>query len=84
MAGVRSFAELEARIAALPTEQARGAALEIFAEACLATQRVYQAREVWPGNSMPSALRQQLSLPMADMGVDVGKPTYHGGASQAT
>lgn len=70
MAGVQSFAELEARIAALPTEQARGAALEVFAEACLATQRVYQAREVWPGNSMPSALRQQLRLPMADMGVD--------------
>ena len=70
MAGVQSFAELETRIAALPTEQARGAALEVFAEACLATQRVYQAREVWPGNSMPSALRQQLRLPMADMGVD--------------
>lgn len=70
MSGVQSFAELEARIAALPTEQARGAALEVFAEACLATQRVYQAREVWPGNSMPSSLRQQLRLPMADMGVD--------------
>jgi superfamily II DNA or RNA helicase len=70
LAGVQSFTDLEARIAALPTEHARGAALEIFAEACLATQRVYQAREVWPGNSMPSALRQQLCLPMADMGVD--------------
>ena len=70
MTGVQSFAQLEARIAALPTEHARGAALEIFAEACLSTQRVYQAREVWPGNSMPSALRQQLRLPMADMGVD--------------
>jgi superfamily II DNA or RNA helicase len=70
MAGVQSFAELETRIASLPTEQARGAALEVFAEACLATQRVYQAREVWPGNSMPSPLRQQLRLPMADMGVD--------------
>ncbi|HCN77194.1 MAG TPA: hypothetical protein DIT13_08390 [Verrucomicrobiales bacterium] len=70
IAGVQSFAELEARIVKLPDEQARGAALEVFAEACLATQRIYQAREVWPGNSMPSALRQQLRLPMADMGVD--------------
>lgn len=69
-AGLKSFQELEARIAILLDEHARGAALEIFAEACLATQRVYQAREVWPGNSMPSALRQQLHLPMADMGVD--------------
>ena len=70
ISGVRSFAQLEERIAALPSEQARGAALEVFAEACLATQRVYQAREVWPGNSMPSELRQQLRLPMADMGID--------------
>lgn len=69
-AGVKSFEELEARIAKLPDEQARGAALEVFAEACLATQRVYQAREVWPGNSMPPALRQRLRLPLADMGVD--------------
>lgn len=70
LAGIQCFAQLEARIAALPTEQARGAALEVFAEACLATQRIYQAREVWPGNSMPSALRQQLRLPLVDMGVD--------------
>jgi predicted helicase len=70
MAGVQSFSELEARIAGLPTEQSRGAALEVFAEACLATQRIYQAREVWPGNSMPSTLRQKLRLPLVDMGVD--------------
>lgn len=70
MAGVQSFKELEARIAELPIEQQRGAAFEVFAEACLATQRVYQAREVWPGNSMPPQLRKQLRLPIADMGVD--------------
>ncbi len=69
-AGLKSFQELEARIAVLPNEQARGAALEVFAEACLATQRVYQAREVWPCNSMPPALRQRLRLPLADMGID--------------
>ncbi len=70
LAGIESFAQLEARIAALASEQARGDALEVFAEACLATQRIYQAREVWPGNSMPSTLRQQLRLPLVDMGVD--------------
>lgn len=70
LAGIESFAQLEARIAALPSEQAKGEALEVFAEACLATQRIYQAREVWPGNSMPSTLRQQLRLPLVDMGVD--------------
>lgn len=69
-AGVTSFTELEARIAALPDEQTRGHAFEVFTEACLATQRIYQAREVWPGNSLPSMLRQQLRLPTTDMGVD--------------
>ena len=69
-AGVRAFAELEARIAALSEERARGDAFEVFTEACLATQRVYQARDVWPGNSMPTALRQKLHLPLVDMGVD--------------
>lgn len=64
-----AFVELEQRISNLP-ETDRGPALEVFAEACLATQRVYQAREVWPGNSMPRALRQRLRLPSADMGVD--------------
>ncbi len=68
--GVRNFTEFEARVTSLPTEQARGAAFEVFAEACLATQRIYQAREVWPGNSTPSTLRQQLRLPSIDMGVD--------------
>ncbi|MBI3880832.1 MAG: Helicase associated domain protein [Verrucomicrobia bacterium] len=69
-AGLKSFEELEVRIAKLRDEQARGAALEVFAEACLATQRVYQAREVWPGSSMPAAIRKRLRLPMTDMGVD--------------
>ncbi len=47
-AGVRDFAELERRIAALPDEQSRGAAFEVFAEAHLATQRGHDAATVWP------------------------------------
>jgi hypothetical protein len=49
--GITTFAELEARIAALPDEQSRGDAFEVFAEAYLATQLVHQAREVWPGEN---------------------------------
>lgn len=81
--GVSSFAELEARIASLPTERERGAALEIFAEAWLATQRIPQAREVWPGSSAPPSLQQRLRLPLKDMGVDgvfeavAGEPTCY-------
>ncbi len=69
-AGVSSFAELETRIAGLPSERERGSALEVFAEAWLATQRIPQAREVWPGSSAPPSLQQKLRLPLKDMGVD--------------
>ncbi len=64
------FAELEARIAALDSNKARGDAFEVFAEAYLATQKINQAEDVWPGETMPIALAQQLKLPVSDMGVD--------------
>lgn len=68
--GIQDFSQLEARISALLTESERGAALEVFAEACLATQRIYQACDVWPGSSVPTELRLRLRLPSADMGID--------------
>ena len=57
-AGIRSFEELEARIAALPDEQARGDAFEVFAEAYLATQRKHDAAAVWPLSSVPTLVLQ--------------------------
>ena len=80
-AGVRSFAELETRIAALPTERERGAAFDVFAECWLATQRIPQARNVWPGSTAPLALLQKLRLPIKDMGVD---GVFETAAEQAT
>jgi predicted helicase len=69
--GLRTFAELERRISALPLEKERGDAFEVFAEAYLATQPVCQAREVWPQTSAPSQLLKQLGLPISkDMGTD--------------
>lgn len=65
-----SFAELEAGIAALPSERERGNAFEVFAEAWLATQRIPQAREIWPCNTATPSLQQSLRLPLNDMGVD--------------
>lgn len=70
LAEVASFAELEAKIAALPSERARGDAFEVFAEAWLATQRIPQARVVWPCNTAPLSLQRNLRLPLKDMGVD--------------
>lgn len=65
-----TFRELEQRIAALPTEGERGKAFEVFAEAYLATQAIIQADEVWPFAATPPAIRQQLRLGGADLGVD--------------
>ncbi len=67
--GLTSFAELEKRIAELPTPQERGDAFEVFAEAYLATQKVNQASEVWPHDAVPISVSDSLKLPPKDMGV---------------
>jgi predicted helicase len=67
---LNNFAELEAQIVALPSARDRGNAFEVFAEAWLATQVIPQAREVWPGNTLPLSLQDSLRLPLNDMGVD--------------
>ena len=68
--GLTSFAELEQRIAALPDEQSRGAAFEVFAEAYLATQRKHDAAQVWPHGSVPLNILKNLGLTQQDRGVD--------------
>ena len=68
--GLTSFAGLEQKIAALPDEQSRGAAFEVFAEAYLATQRKYDAAQVWPHGSVPLDILKNLGLTQQDQGVD--------------
>jgi superfamily II DNA or RNA helicase len=67
-----SFAELEERISKLPTTTDIGDAFEVFAEAYFFTQKIEQAEEVWPFKSVPSSIREDLSLGtnQQDMGVD--------------
>ena len=65
-----TFAELEARVAALPNEQSRGDAFEVFAEAYLATQRKHDAANVWPLTAVPTQILQTLGLAAKDYGVD--------------
>ena len=66
------FTELEKRISKLPTTVDIGDAFEIFAEAYFFTQKIEQAKEVWPFKSIPSSIKQDLSLGanQQDMGVD--------------
>jgi hypothetical protein len=69
--GLTSFAGLEQKIAALPDEQSRGAAFEVFAEAYLAPQRKYDAAPVWPHGSVPlDDILKNLGLTQQDQGVD--------------
>jgi superfamily II DNA or RNA helicase len=66
------FEELENRISKLPITIDIGDAFEIFAEAYFFTQKIEQAEEVWPFKSVPSGIREDLSLGtnQQDMGVD--------------
>ena len=66
------FAELEERISELPTTLEKGDAFEVFAEAYFFTQKIEQAEEVWPFKSIPSSIKEKLSLGanQQDMGVD--------------
>ncbi len=69
--GLTSFADVETRVSALPGNKERGDAFEIFAEAYLATQKITQAKEVWPFEVVPLEQRKALSLDTGrDMGVD--------------
>ena len=77
--GLNSFAEIEARVSALPSNKERGDAFEVFAEAYLATQKINEAREVWPFESIPLEQRKLLSLDTGrDMGVDGTYQTHDG------
>lgn len=77
--GLNSFAEIEARISALSCNKERGDAFEVFAEAYLATQKINEAREVWPFEAVPLAQRKLLSLETGrDMGVDGTYQTHDG------
>lgn len=68
--GVETFAALEERIGQLATDQEKGAAFEVFAEAYFATQPIQQAAEVWPLPSLPPRIRRRAGLERRDFGVD--------------
>lgn len=58
---LNTFADIEARISALPGKKERGDAFEIFAESYLATQKIALVQEVWPFEAVPLEQRQALS-----------------------
>ena len=68
--GLSSFRELEARIAALPEEVARGDAFEIFVEGYFWTMRVFQSVDLWLVGQVPLDVRRTLNLPADAKGID--------------
>jgi len=68
---ISSWAELEARIAALPSEQERGEAFEQFCKAFFVLDPVFQFEKVYRQNEIPQSLRQKLGYPgIQDIGID--------------
>lgn len=63
---IKCFLELERRSEALADENA----LEVFAEAYLATQRVRMAKHVWTDKAIPPSIRKRLCLFARDVGAD--------------
>ena len=69
--GISSWAELEAKIAILPSEQERGEAFEQFCKAFFVLDPVFQFEKVYRQNEMPQSLRQKLGYPgIQDIGID--------------
>jgi hypothetical protein len=56
LAGVRSFKELEARIASLPAEDGIGDAFEVWVEGYLVRQEGIDAATLWPTTKRVPAL----------------------------
>jgi superfamily II DNA or RNA helicase len=79
-AGVKSFAELEKRIAAIPENKGKGDAFEQFVKAFLLLDPEYATKisDVWIHHEVPSAIRKKLHLPDSDQGIDLIAKTKDG------
>jgi predicted helicase len=71
-------ASLSLKPDALPTQQERGDAFEVSAEAYFATRKLVGAQEVWPADQVPIAVLQGHALPTKDMGTDGVFKTWAG------
>jgi len=72
-AELRSFEELEKRIAKIPENKGKGDAFEQLVKAFLLLDPEYATKisEVWIHHEVPSAVRKKLRLPDSDQGIDL-------------
>jgi superfamily II DNA or RNA helicase len=69
-AGLRSFADFEARTEELSNTKEVGDAFEILVEAYLHLNPVLKAKDVWLVGDVPSRIRTRLNLPAGTKGID--------------
>ena len=79
-AGLRSFEQLEKRIAKIPENKGKGDAFEQLVKAFLLLDPEYATKisEVWIHHEVPSAIRKKLRLPDSDQGIDLIAKTKGG------
>ena len=69
--GIKSWAELENRIAALPSEMERGEAFEEFCKPFFLLDAVFQFKEVYRQKEIPYSIKQRLGYQVnQDIGID--------------
>ena len=66
---LKSFNQLESLIQNLPTNQDKGDAFEVFAEAYLAVQKLYQVQNIWSFDNIPLSIKKQLRV-TEEWGID--------------
>jgi hypothetical protein len=68
--GLDRLSDLEAKISALSPEKTKGDAFEVFVEGWIATSHRFQAKQIWPGSTLPATIRNNLKLSATGIGGD--------------
>ena len=69
--GLGRFSDLEARISALSTTKEMGDAFEVFVEGWIAISHRFQAKQIWPGSTLPVSLRKTFNLSASDGSMNI-------------
>jgi len=69
--GIKTWEDLEAKIAGLPNERERGEAFEVFCKGFFTLDPVFQFKEVYRQREIPPSLKERLGYPYdKDIGID--------------
>ena len=69
--GLGRFSDLGTRVSALSTTKEMGDAFEVFVEGWIATSHRFQAKQIWPGSTLPVSLRKTFNLSASDGSMNI-------------